>query len=115
MSETETVSNATPHEEKIDRSPNSTELKDLRKVDTEDIEKVDTEEKKVLRKIDRALMPILCITYGLQYYDKSMLEQAALFGLLKDLELRVGKRHSFSSSDFYLGFIAGAWPAITIA
>ena len=30
----------------------------------------DQEEKTLRRKIDWKLMPILCITYGLQYYDK---------------------------------------------
>lgn len=35
------------------------------------------EEKKLTRKIDRRLLSILCITYGLQYYDKAMLSQAA--------------------------------------
>lgn len=34
------------------------------------------EEKKLVRKIDRRLVTILCITYGLQYYDKAMLSQA---------------------------------------
>lgn len=34
------------------------------------------EEKKVVRKIDMRLMPILCVTYGIQYYDKAMLAQA---------------------------------------
>lgn len=34
------------------------------------------EEKKVRKKIDWKLMPVLCITYGLQYYDKAMLSQA---------------------------------------
>lgn len=34
------------------------------------------EEKKLVRKIDRRLMPILCITYGIQFYDKAMLSQA---------------------------------------
>jgi len=34
------------------------------------------EEKKVVRHIDRRLMPILILTYGLQYYDKAMLSQA---------------------------------------
>jgi len=34
------------------------------------------EEKKLVRKIDRRLLTILCITYGLQYYDKAMLSQA---------------------------------------
>lgn len=34
------------------------------------------EEKRLLRKIDWKLMPLLCLTYGLQYYDKAMLGQA---------------------------------------
>lgn len=34
------------------------------------------EEKKLVRKIDLRLMPILCITYGIQYADKAMLAQA---------------------------------------
>jgi hypothetical protein len=34
------------------------------------------EEKQVRRIIDFRLMPVLCITYGLQYYDKAMLSQA---------------------------------------
>lgn len=36
----------------------------------------DEEEKKLRRKIDWKLMPVLCVTYGLQYYDKAMLSQA---------------------------------------
>jgi hypothetical protein len=93
------------------------------------------EEKKLTRKIDRRLLSILCITYGLQYYDKSMLSQAvgaldftsetglgkvltreqALFGLRTDLDLDVGIRFSLSSAIFYLGFICGAYPAILLA
>jgi hypothetical protein len=34
------------------------------------------EENRLRRKIDFKLMPILCFTYGLQYYDKAMLGQA---------------------------------------
>lgn len=34
------------------------------------------EEKILVRKIDKRLMPILILTYGLQYYDKAMLSQA---------------------------------------
>lgn len=34
------------------------------------------EEKKVIKHIDRRLLPILIVTYGLQYYDKAMLSQA---------------------------------------
>ncbi|PGH01141.1 hypothetical protein AJ79_08012 [Helicocarpus griseus UAMH5409] len=73
------------------------------------------EEKRLIRKIDRKLMTILCITYGLQQYDKTMLSQAAIFGLQTDLDLKAGNRYSFSASIFYLGFIAGAYPAIYMA
>ncbi|KAH7357504.1 major facilitator superfamily domain-containing protein [Pyrenochaeta sp. MPI-SDFR-AT-0127] len=73
------------------------------------------EETQVRRKIDWRLMPILCITYGLQYYDKAMLSQAALFGLRDDLHLRKGNRYSMSAAIFYLGFIIGAYPAMYLA
>ena len=36
----------------------------------------EAEEKRLLRRIDWKLMPLLCLTYGLQYYDKAMLSQA---------------------------------------
>ncbi|KAL0940141.1 allantoate permease [Colletotrichum truncatum] len=76
---------------------------------------VDKEESKLRRKIDWKLMPVLCMTYGLQYYDKAMLSQAALFGLRSDLELTVGDRYSWAASIFYLGFIVGAYPAMILA
>lgn len=34
------------------------------------------EDKKLVRKIDRRLISILFITYGIQFYDKSLLSQA---------------------------------------
>lgn len=90
----------TPGEKDIDiarseNAPRSTEA-DLAKVDTVhndealkvlanyhgDQEWVDKEEKKLRRKIDWRLMPVLCATYGLQYYDKAMLSQAVSNGVL---------------------------------
>ncbi|OOQ88493.1 putative allantoate permease [Penicillium brasilianum] len=73
------------------------------------------EEKKLIRRIDWKLMPILCVTYGLQYYDKAMFSQAALFGIRNDLELDVGNRYAFAAAILYLGFIVGAYPAMTLA
>ncbi|KAL4898284.1 major facilitator superfamily domain-containing protein [Aspergillus ambiguus] len=75
----------------------------------------EAEERKVKHKIDRRLLPMLCLTYGLQYYDKSMLSQAALFGLREDLDLMIGNRYSFCAAIFYLGFIVGAYPAMVLA
>ncbi|OAL06503.1 MFS transporter [Phaeosphaeriaceae sp. SRC1lsM3a] len=73
------------------------------------------EEKKLVRRLDRKLISLLVVTYGLQYYDKAMLSQAALFGLREDLHLNKGNRYSFSASIFYLGFIVGSYPAILMA
>ncbi|KAF4447338.1 hypothetical protein F53441_9135 [Fusarium austroafricanum] len=75
----------------------------------------DEEEKKLRRKIDWKLMPVLCATYMLQYYDKAMLSQAALFGLREDLGLLSGDRYAMSAAIFYLGFIVGAYPAMMLA
>jgi hypothetical protein len=96
----------------------------------------EAEENNLRRKIDWKLMPVLCVTYGLQYYDKAMLSQAvcrrpysstlrskvldmltlqALFGLRTDLDLTVGDRYAWSASIFYLGFILGAYPAMILA
>jgi len=36
------------------------------------------EEKRLVKRIDRRLLPILCTTYGIQYYDKAMLSQAVM-------------------------------------
>ncbi|KAL4865913.1 hypothetical protein BDV12DRAFT_210791 [Aspergillus spectabilis] len=74
-----------------------------------------TDEKRLVRKIDWRILPLLCTTYGLQYYDKAMLSQAALFGLRQDLSLLTGNRYSMSAAIFYLGFIVGAYPTMFLA
>lgn len=43
---------------------------------TGDTEWSEEEEKKLRRRLDWRLLPVLCATYGLQYYDKAMLSQA---------------------------------------
>lgn len=125
------VSNS-PADISADDKPRSTSIEDLRKTTTIDTLHNDEavkilatyagdehwdpiEEKRVVRKIDRRLLPLLILTYGLQYYDKAMLSQAAIFGLRKDLKLSTGNRYSFASAIFYLGFIVGATPAIIMA
>jgi len=74
----------------IDHVAESIDNKDLAQIDTVhndeavkviagyngDLEWSTEEESKLRKKIDWKLMPILCITYGLQYYDKAMLGQA---------------------------------------
>lgn len=53
----------------------------------------EAEEKRVVKKIDRRLLPLLILTYGVQYYDKAMLSQAVSIG-----------RYSLADfSDFVIG------------
>lgn len=63
------------------------------------------EEKKVRRKIDARLLPILCLTYALQYYDKGMIAQAVSHFLesplsirLTDVFVRLGKGHLWTTN-----------------
>jgi ACS family allantoate permease-like MFS transporter len=39
------------------------------------------EEKKLLRKIDYNIMPLLCLVYGLNYLDKTTVSYASIMGL----------------------------------
>lgn len=55
------------------------------------------EEKKLRRKIDRRLLSILVVTYGLQYYDKAMLSQAVWCSLSRRVA-RVCPQTDLSSS-----------------
>lgn len=38
------------------------------------------EEKALRRKVDWRLIPVICLSYGLQAYDKAMLSQAVSYG-----------------------------------
>ncbi|KAL4889856.1 major facilitator superfamily domain-containing protein [Aspergillus ambiguus] len=66
-------------------------------------------------KIDKRLLPVLCVTYAFLYADKVLLGQAALFGIKGDLDLDIGNRFSMASSIFYLGFVLGAYPVTLLA
>ncbi|KAJ5085197.1 major facilitator superfamily domain-containing protein [Penicillium argentinense] len=67
------------------------------------------EEKKLVRKIDMRLMPLLIVSYGLQYLDKTSLAYSAILGLRKDLNL-VGQQFSWASSIFYIGYLVASYP-----
>ncbi|KOS47689.1 hypothetical protein ACN38_g1366 [Penicillium nordicum] len=66
-------------------------------------------EKKLIRKIDWHLMPILITSYGLQYLDKTSLAYSAILGLREDLNL-VGQQYSWTSSIFYIGYLVASYP-----
>ncbi len=61
-------------------------------------------EKALLRKIDRNIMPLLCLVYGLNFIDKAALNYAAVMGLQKDLHL-IGDNYAWLGSIFYFGYL----------
>ncbi|KAI1764436.1 MFS general substrate transporter [Hypoxylon sp. FL1150] len=61
--------------------------------------------KRILRKIDRNLLPLMIITYTLNFMDKNALSYSANFGLTTDNHL-VGNQYSWASgSIFYLAYM----------
>ncbi|CAO2651720.1 Nn.00g000030.m01.CDS01 [Neocucurbitaria sp. VM-36] len=66
-----------------------------------------TEEKKLVRKIDRYLMPVMFFLYLLQYLDKTSLGYTAIMGIIEDTNL-TGTQYSWVSSFFYVGFLVAS-------
>ncbi|KAH7245288.1 major facilitator superfamily domain-containing protein [Fusarium tricinctum] len=66
--------------------------------------------RKVLKRIDLCLMPLLLVSYTLQFLDKQSLNFASIMGIIDDLDL-VGSRYSWCSSAFYFGYLCFSYPA----
>ncbi|KAL3418652.1 putative vitamin H transporter [Phlyctema vagabunda] len=69
--------------------------------------------KKVLRKIDMYILPFLCITYGLQFLDKTSLGYSSVFGIIPDNNLK-GQDYSWASSIFYFGYMLAEYPGVAL-
>ncbi|KAF2240807.1 membrane transporter [Trematosphaeria pertusa] len=82
------------------------------------IELTEETRKRLLRKIDMHLMPILCVVYGLNYLDKTTLSYASVMGLklpYSDDKLNsgigiTGSEYSWLGSMFYFGYLAWEYP-----
>lgn len=77
---------------------------------TRDVGFTPEEAKKVLRKIDLQILPVLIVTYTLQYLDKNSINYAAVYGLKQGTGLK-GQDYSwlsafryFSSNFIHLSF-----------
>ncbi|KAL1981720.1 hypothetical protein VTN96DRAFT_2277 [Rasamsonia emersonii] len=68
------------------------------------------EVKRVLRKIDLRLLPVLIVTYTLQYLDKNAINFASVYGLQKGTHL-TGQDYSWLGSIFYFGYLIAQYPA----
>lgn len=59
------------------------------------------DDKRILRRIDLAILPIILFTYVLQFLDKSTLSYASVFGILEDANL-VGDQFSWLGAVVYV-------------
>ncbi|CAM1510638.1 Fc.00g009730.m01.CDS01 [Cosmosporella sp. VM-42] len=70
--------------------------------------------KKLRRKVDWSLMPLLCGTYLLQYVDKQALGYSAVFDLFTSTGM-TGDQYSWMASIFYFAYLVAEWPASYLA
>ncbi|KAJ5518749.1 Major facilitator superfamily domain general substrate transporter [Penicillium expansum] len=75
----------------------------------EDFQHSKAEEKSLLRKIDWNILPLLTISYLLQFLDKTSLGNTGVMGIIADTKL-VGQEFSWLSSVFYFGYLAASYP-----
>ncbi|KAK5133332.1 hypothetical protein LTR08_007857 [Meristemomyces frigidus] len=68
------------------------------------------EYKKLLRKIDRYLLPLMWFCYGVQQTDKTSLGTQAIFGLRTDTHLH-GQQYSWLTTIFYITYMIGEFPS----
>ncbi|THU92236.1 MFS general substrate transporter [Dendrothele bispora CBS 962.96] len=67
-------------------------------------------ERRLVRKIDRLIIPCLAVCYAFYYIDKTTLSYAAIFGIKDDLHLS-GSEYSWLSSVFYFGWLVWGLPS----
>ena len=75
----------------------------------QDLDLDEVSNKRILRKIDRHILPLMCVIYGLNYLDKTTLSYAGVMGMQPDIRL-TGREFSLLGSIFYVGYIAWEYP-----
>lgn len=78
-------------------------------LESEDVELTDEEAKRLVRKIDIFLLPLICLLYAMQFMDKVSSGYAAIMGLREYYNM-VGDQYSWCGSAFYLGYLIFEMP-----
>ncbi|PYH85794.1 putative allantoate permease [Aspergillus uvarum CBS 121591] len=81
---------------------------------TEVIEYTPEESRKVLSKIDRVLMPLLCWVYLIQFADKTSLNYASLMGIREDTHLDPNSQQYSWVSRKYTSFNILIWGVVLL-
>uniref|UniRef100_A0A0B7KN60 Major facilitator superfamily (MFS) profile domain-containing protein n=2 Tax=Bionectria ochroleuca TaxID=29856 RepID=A0A0B7KN60_BIOOC len=64
---------------------------------------------RIRRRIDLCLIPIMTVTYCLQFIDKNTLVDAAVLGMTQDIRA-TGNEYSWAGSIFYIGYLVACYP-----
>ncbi|KAJ6131193.1 hypothetical protein N7523_001653 [Penicillium sp. IBT 18751x] len=67
-------------------------------------------EKRLVRKIDLTILPIMLVAYMMAFLDKQTLSYTSLMGIREELHL-VGSQYSWVSGMFYFGYLFFSYPA----
>ncbi|KAJ2979236.1 hypothetical protein NQ176_g3368 [Zarea fungicola] len=67
------------------------------------------DDRRILRRLDLCLLPVMALTYLFQYLDKSALAATAIMGLPRDLHLS-GSQYSWASAINNFGGLAASYP-----
>ncbi|CUS20218.1 LAQU0S01e01662g1_1 [Lachancea quebecensis] len=62
------------------------------------------DDRRLVRKIDLYMFPLLCLLYAIQFMDKISNGSAAIMGLREDLKMH-GDQYSWVGSAFYFGYL----------
>ncbi|KAH2273816.1 hypothetical protein KXV44_001967 [Aspergillus fumigatus] len=73
-------------------------------------EEIEEEGIRVRKMLDRRILPILYLTFVMQFLDKLSLNYASAYTLIPDLGLE-GQRYSWVAAIFYFGYVFWAIPA----
>lgn len=71
-------------------------------------------QRRLVRKIDFMVLPLLAVTYVLQYIDKQAMSYAAVFDLFTSTGISQGQ-YSWFASIFYLAYLVAEYPWVFTA
>lgn len=77
---------------------------------------ISAEEKRLIRKLDRRILPILCSLYLFSYLDRSTLGNSRLMGLPKDIlgGDPTGSLFDWATSAFYFAYVFPTYPFLLV-
>ena len=68
-------------------------------------DRVEINEKRILRKIDFHLLPLVVALHAISLVDRTNISVARISGMDEDLALETGERVSIVTSTFFIGYI----------